>query len=459
MDLPYSIESEKQVLANMLFSNEVLIDTLSKLDENDFYDKAHKIIFTTLRKIYSQNQAKVEPFVLIDKLTADGNLDKVGDANYILDLVNSFIDINNANYYINAVHERSILRQLILYSDNVVNKWQADSAGDLTSYINKIDKDVSNITKKRRVEDFISIGTAFNKYKERVGIIKSGEKTANGLLTGYSGFDTLMGGFKDGEVTILAARPSVGKSALALNYLFRTAAKTTRPCVFFSLEMGIEMVTNRLLSAKSAVPMHKIQVASFNDDEERVLGKSIRDMSESRIFIDETPAIKAVDMRAKLTKLQASYGDIGLVVIDYIGLISPDVKPKGDVPRSVLLGEISASLKALARDFHCPLLVLSQLNRKVEENKTKGESRAPVLSDLRESGSIEQDADVVMFIHRPDYGAMTESVNGANGVIDPDAPSDSAVKVIVAKNRNGSLPTFDMVFQKHIGRFVEVAKQ
>ena len=452
MELPYNAEAEKQVLANMIFSSDMLVETFSRLSEEDFYLKEHQIIYKTLKSIFDTNKAKVEPYALIDKLSIDGNLDKVGDASYILELMSSYIDIANATYYINSVEEKAILRKLINTCSNVVNKWPNESSGDITNYINKIERDITDITKKRRVEDFVSINEAFSKYKERISYIKSGQGNSAGLLTGFSTFDKLMLGFKPGEVSILAARPSVGKSALALNFLFRTAARTPKPCVFFSLEMGVDSVTNRILSAKSGVPIRKIQTASFDKQEEENINKAMRDISNSNLFIDETPAIKMVDIRAKLNKLQSRFGEIGLVVVDYIGLITPDVKPKGDASRSLIIGEISAALKAVARDFKCPVLVLSQLNRSVEQSK----EQIPQMSNLRESGSIEQDADVVMFIHRPDYGKMQESANSESGTDDPNATSDSPVSLIIAKNRNGRLATIDFMFQKHIGRFVEM---
>lgn len=452
MELPFNVEAEKQVLANMIFSSDMLIETFSRLNKDDFYLNEHKIIFSTLKSIYDTNKAKIEPFALIDQLSIDDNLDKVGDASYILELMNSYIDIANAKYYINSVEEKSILRKIILCANNIVTKWPAESSGDISNYINKIERDITDITKKRRVEDFVSITEAFNKYKERISLIKSGKDNLEGLATGFETFDKIMLGFKAGEINILAARPSVGKTALALNFLFRVAMKTKKPCVLFSLEMGVDSVTNRILSAKSGVPIRKIQTAAFDKQEEDNLNKAMRDISSSNLFIDETPAIKVVDIRAKLNKLQSRFGDIGLVVVDYIGLITPDVKSKKDASRTLEIGEISAALKAIARDFKCPLLVLSQLNRSVEGRADK----VPQLSDLRESGSIEQDADVVMFIHRPDYGKIQDAANSENGTDDPNATSDSPVSLIVAKNRNGRLATIDFMFQKHIGRFVEM---
>lgn len=452
MELPYNVEAEKQVLANMIFSSDMLVETFSRLVEEDFYTPEHRIIFSTLKAIYDNNNAKIEPYALIDKLSIDGNLDKVGDAAYILELVSSYIDLANAKYYINSVEEKAILRKLILTAGNIVNKWSIESSGDISNYINKIEKDITDITKKRRVEDFVSIAEAFDKYKQKVSLLKSGQGNIDGLATGYETFDKIMLGFKPGEINILAARPSVGKTALALNFLFRTAMKTSKPCVFFSLEMGVDSVTNRILSAKSGVPIRKIQTANFDKQEEDNLNKAMRDVSSCNLFIDETPAIKVVDIRAKLNKLQSRFGDMGLVVVDYIGLITPDVKSKKDGSRALELGEISAALKAVARDFKCPLLVLSQLNRSVEGRADK----IPQLSDLRESGSIEQDADVVMFIHRPDYGKVQDAANSDQSSGDPNATSDSPVSLIVAKNRNGRLATIDFMFQKHIGRFVEM---
>ena len=286
MELPHNAEAEKQVLANIIFSSDMLVETFSRLSEEDFYLKQHQIIYKTLKSVFDTNKAKVEPYALIDKLSIDGNLDKVGDASYILELMNSYIDIANATYYINSVEEKAILRKLINTCSNVVNKWPNESSGDITNYINKIERDITDITKKRRVEDFVSISEAFSKYKERISYIKSGQGNSTGLLTGFSTFDKLMLGFKPGEVSILAARPSVGKSALALNFLFRTAAKTTKPCVFFSLEMGVDSVTNRILSAKSGVPIRKIQTAAFDKQEEENINKAMRDISNSNLFID-----------------------------------------------------------------------------------------------------------------------------------------------------------------------------
>ena len=189
MELPYNAEAEKQVLANMIFSSDMLVETFSRLSADDFYLKEHQIIFKTLKTIFDNNKAKVEPYALIDKLSIDGNLDKVGDASYILELMSSYIDIANATYYINSVEEKAILRKLINTCSNVVNKWPSESSGDITNYINKIERDITDITKKRRVEDFISISEAFSKYIENVSYIKSGKGNSTGLLTGFSTFD------------------------------------------------------------------------------------------------------------------------------------------------------------------------------------------------------------------------------------------------------------------------------
>lgn len=459
MDLPYNIDAEKQVIANMLFSQDVLVDSFARLQEDDFYSEKNRIIFATLKKIFDENKVRVESNSLIDRLSVDGNLDNVVDAAYILEIVDSYNDIANSKYYIDTVADRSILRKLITNASQIVNKWPTESAGDISGYISKIEKETLEITRKRKVGDFIPIELAFDQYKQRVSDIKAGRTQFGGIKTGYEFFDRVLMGFKSGEVHILAARPSVGKSALALNFLIRAAARTPKPCVFFSLEMGIEQVTNRILAAKSNVPIKNIQTANFTRQEEENLNKAIRDIQETKLFIDETPAIKVMDIRSKLNQLKSRYGEIGLVVIDYIGLIKPDAKGKKDTMRSLELGEISAALKAVARDFNCPLIVLSQLNRSIEERSTKTKASKPKLSDLRESGNIEQDADVVMFIHREDYGdsanKANSSENDSNSNNEGDS-SDSKVTLIIAKNRNGGLAEIDFLFKKNMGLFVEV---
>lgn len=452
MELPYNIEAEKQVLANMLFSNDALVESFSRLSEDDFYDKNNRIIFKAMKEISDANDAKVEPYALIDKLSIEGKLEEVGDAPYILELANSFHDIANAKYYISSVEEKSTLRKLILVADNVTKKWQSESSGDISNYINKIEKDVTDITKNRRVEDFISAGEAFRRFRTNIAQIRSGQDRVQGLATGYNTYDRIMMGFKAGEVTILAARPSVGKSALALNFLYRVAMRTQKPCVFFSLEMGIEQVVNRILSASSSVNITKLQTGSFNKEDEEAINKSMREISNSNLFIDETPGIKVSEIRAKLNKLKSKFGDMGLVVIDYIGLITPDVRSRKSDSRSLELGEISAAIHALARDFKCPILALSQLNRGVDQGSKI--NNPPQLSNLRESGNLEQDADVVLFIHRPDYGQQKESENSENA--NQSDEDNSPVSLIVAKNRNGRLATIEFMFQKHLGKFVEM---
>ena len=400
-------------------------------------------------KIFHENKAKIEPSVLIDRLSVDNQLEKIGDAAYIIELCDSFIDISNSRYYINTVEERSILRKLILLSNNIITNWKKEIDGNIADYINQIEKDTLTITKQRRVENFVKMDTALQQYKLRTQELISGINSTEGTKTGIPSLDRITLGFHPGDLVILAARPSVGKSALALNFLVNAAKSSNKATVMFSLEMGIDQLTNRILAATSGISIRKIQTAMFNKEEEMRVSKAIRDLQETKIFIDETPAIKVIEMRAKLQKLQAAYGDIGLIVVDYIGLITPDFRSKKD-NRSLELGEISAALKALARDFKTPILVLSQLNRGVDARKDK----IPMLSDLRESGAIEQDADIVLFIHRNDYG---ESTDGEK--ISPEAESISETKLIIAKHRNGSLGTIDMLFYKHISKFFELDNQ
>ena len=461
MDLPYNLDTEKQVLANMLTNSTSLTEALSRLSPDDFYDNKNKLIFTAILDLVNDKTSKsVDAVSVIDKLSSNGQLEVAGDAVYISEIVSSYRDILNSTFYINAVEERSALRQLILYSDNVCKNWQKNSEGDYSNYISKIEQDITKITKKRRIEDFISVDSAFDQYKKRITSLREGKGQNEAITTGYIGLDSVLLGFKPGEVTILAARPSVGKSALALNILTRAAERSKKACVFFSLEMGIDSIVNRLLSCKSGIDQKKIMTGKFNKAEEIELNKAMIDLGRYQIFIDETSAIKVSQMRAKLTKLQQTY-DLGLVVVDYIGLISPDVRSKKNDNRALELGEISAALRSLAKDFKVPVLALSQLSRGIEQRA----DAEPKLSDLRESGNIEQDADVVMFIHRPDYGKVKKDDNGEDKDKNKEAEQEnkpksfnSAVKLMIKKNRNGELANIDFMFQMNIGRFVEIDK-
>lgn len=446
MELPYSLEAEKQVLANMLFSKEILIETATRLTIEDFYDEKHRIIFKTLIKMFEQNKAKIEPSALIDTLSLDNTLEKAGDAEYIIELFDNFIDTANNKFYINSVEEKSILRQLIIHSNNVVQKWQTESAGDIVDYINRIEQTTVNITKKRKIEDFVSMEKALDSYKKRTAELKESGGINDSTPVGIPTLDKMTMGFHPGDLIILAARPSVGKSALVLNMLVYAATKTKKNCVMFSLEMGVDSLTNRMLALTSQVDSRSVQLGEFTKNQEIRVSKAIRDLQEAPIYIDETPAIKVIDMRAKLQKLQAAHGEIGLIIVDYIGLITPDTRSKEN-NRSLELGKISGALKALARDFKAPIVVLSQLNRGVEARKDK----VPLLSDLRESGSIEQDADIVMFIHREDYGDTEANKDNADSV--------SPTKLIVAKHRNGALGTIDLLFYKNYGKFYELDKK
>ncbi len=485
MDLPNNLDVEKQVLANMIFSKDVLIETMTRLNSEDFYYEPHQIIFQTLINIFKQENVKIEPSVLIDRLSIENNLEKIGDANYIIELCDSFIDISNAQYYINAVQERSILRNLIILCNKVVTNWKTELSDlDVADYINKIEKETLEVTKKRKIENFVKMDQALKQYALRTQDILSGKDNFEGILcSSIPTLNKMTLGFHPGELIILAARPGEGKSALALNLLVEGIERSKKVGVMFSLEMPVLQLTQRMLASKSGVDLRKIQTASFNREEEARVSSAIRKLQDLRIFIDETPRAKVIDMRAKLQKLQSAEGDIGFIVVDYLGLIAPDFPTRGISNRVLELGEITANLRAIAKDFNAPILVLAQLNRNAEQDSKNSE---PKLSNLRESGAIEQDADVVLFIQKlelkdkpststnPNENTKNQQQNNsestnASSQKDSNATANTnkdakeknvitAVNLIIAKQRNGSTGKIPVRFVKNLGRFIEYDK-
>lgn len=488
MDLPYNLDAEKQILANMIISKNALTETITSLTSDDFYHEPHRIIYDTLLEIFKDSaDVKLEPSILIDRLSIENNLEKIGGAGYIVEICESYIDVTNYKHYINTVKERAVLRKLIEQCNDVVKDWKNElSSLSVSDYINKINKSIENITKERKIADFETAESAIQKYTERIQEISSGKHNYEGVMcSSIPTLNRITLGFHPGELIILAARPGEGKSALALNLLVEGIARLNnkKAGVLFSLEMPILQLTERMLALKSGIDIRKIQTANFTKDEETVLSRTIRELQELNLWIDETPRLRVMDMRAKLQNLQAAHGDIGFIVVDYLGLIAPDFQPRGATNRVLELGEITANLRAIAKDFNAPILVLAQLNREAERD-----GKEPQLSNLRESGNIEQDADIVLFLHRLDIrdkkansqeenkdnnnknekdkkleeiNKQTEKPNannkqdGRKSEIVEDGKVVAGVNLIIAKHRAGSKGKIPLRFIKNTGRFIE----
>ena len=471
-------EAEKALLGGSIANDKVYFKVSGALTADDFESDAHRTIFKDLSELRTKG-AYTTATSLIEYMKDKKTLNLVGGKDYITALCTLQPLEDEVLYYINIVKDHSLVRTFFKTIDDIKTEYNTKSVEDISEFIGVSEKKILDVTEKRRVSDFRgpqeiipSLINEINATKLRRQQLNLNAPYLTGYPSGYPALDKITGGFQPGDLIILAARPSVGKTALALNFAQRVA-KQGRTVGVFSLEMTAEQILLRLLSSESQLPSNKIKSMDFDSIHEQYgenksdaysLNCAIDTMKNERLFIDDSSDLKLIDIQSKARKLKAKYPDLSLIVIDYIGLItSPSKANAGNRQQEV--AEISRGLKFLAKDLQVPVIALSQLSRGVEARK----DHKPGLSDLRESGAIEQDADQVMFIYRKDYYRNEEDGNDKNGIpMDPPLESEtqssndgdnnnvSNVELIIAKNRNGRVDDVRFVFFKDVCRF-EVA--
>ncbi len=452
--LPNNVEVEKAVLGAMLEKRDALIEASSALVENDFYSRKHQIIFSAILSVQDKS-IPVDLKTVTEELINLKELDKIGGVQYLYELTESIVSVSNIKHYINIVRDQSNLRQLLLTMQSVIESYEKEEIDDIADFIGEASRKVTKAAEKRRISSFKTAAEVTEKVRQNLRTQKAtGEDGVTGLPTGYRKLNLLTHGFQKTDIIIIAARPSVGKTALGLNLAFNVSYKTNTPVAIFSLEMPSEQLMLRLLANRSCVDLGKIQTGYLTKREEIAVDRAMKEMMGVKLFIDDTPGIRLIDILSKARKLKLEQPDLSMIMIDYIGLITTGKKAES---RQLEVAEISRSLKELARELEVPIIVISQLNRAVE----KSVSKKPMLSDLRESGSIEQDADQVFLLYRADYyksiGAGKD--NKKEETTEPEQTDEnvSIVEVIVAKNRNGQVGTVELVFTKNIGRFDDQA--
>ncbi|MCR5184867.1 MAG: replicative DNA helicase [Bacilli bacterium] len=470
-DLPYNADAERAVLGSAFLTKEALYSVLSRLDEEDFYEGKHQIIYRALASLQKKSIA-VDILTVTEELINAKEIENVGGAKYLQECADSMVAISSLEFYMNIVKDQAVLRNLLINLREIDNRYKTEEIEDVDSFIASAEEQIKAATEKRRISTF--------KSAEEVAKVvamslqtqqKLDDENVTGLTTGYDNINKLTNGFQKTELTIIAARPSVGKTALALNFAYKAATRKQVPVAIFSLEMASELLVRRLVAADSNVPLQHISTGTLSGQERAKVASAIKTISAAPIYIDDSPGIKLMDIIAKSRQLQSQHPDLGLIVVDYLGLITTGNTSKGNDSRQEEVRKISLALKGLARDLKVPVVVLSQLSRDVEKRDTK----KPMLSDLRDSGSIEQDADVVMLLYREDYyknskketsagnkkmGKLTqaerfEMVKAAQEKQLGEAmPGDASyIEVNIAKNRNGQTGTCGLFFYKAFGRF------
>ncbi|MBR5049216.1 MAG: replicative DNA helicase [Erysipelotrichaceae bacterium] len=431
--VPASIEAEQALLGSLLLYPQTADLVYEEgIEPEDFFSDKNRRIYREIQQLYREKKP-IDVTTLITRLTDKQQISAVGGAEYFSYLTDVAISSTNSEYYISIIKDKSLLRQMIEVTENIRMKCMEEQY-DPMSVLNEAESQISKISQSRRTSDFTSSKTTFDDVIKRLNeVAQSGVMT--GVPSGYDHLDNITNGFQKGNLIILAARPAVGKTALALN-IAANAACTNRTVALFSLEMPYIDLGNRMLSAKSTVDSQKIRTGRYltNDDWARVdEAKSI--MEKTALFIDDSTGIKVNDIMAKCRKLQSEHG-LDLVIIDYLQLI--DAANSRSDNRAQEVSEISRALKQMARELNVPVIALSQLSRKSEES-----NREPILSDLRESGAIEQDADIVMFIHRKKKENEQEEENS----------EIADLKIIIAKHRNGPIGNVWLAFDKKTNAF------
>jgi replicative DNA helicase len=431
---PQDMAAEQSVLGAMLISKDAIADVTEVLRGVDFYRPAHETVFDVVVDLYGRNEP-VDMVTVAAELQRRGELQKIGGAPYLHTLAANVPIASNAGFYAEIVKEKATLRRLVEAGTKIVQIGYAGE-GEVDDIVDEAQAEVFKLTEKRASEDYAPLSDIMGGVLDEIEAISNREAGIYGIPTGFADLDELTNGFHGGQMIIVAARPAMGKSTLALDFCRAASIANNLTSVFFSLEMGRAEITMRLLSAEAKVPLNHIRNGNMTDDDWNKLARKMGEVSSAPMFIDDSPNLTMMEIRSKARRLKQKH-DLKLIVLDYLQLMSSGKKVES---RQLEVSEFSRQIKLLAKELDVPVIALSQLNRGSEQRSDK----RPMVSDLRESGSLEQDADMVILLHRDD-------------VYEKESTRPGEADVIVAKHRNG--PTRDIVvaFQGHYSRFVDMA--
>ncbi|HFQ9028384.1 TPA: replicative DNA helicase [Streptococcus agalactiae] len=438
---PQDLLAEQAVLGSIFISPEKLIMVREFISPDDFYKYSHKVIFRAMITLADRNDA-IDAATVRNILDDQGDLQNIGGLGYIVELVNSVPTSANAEFYAKIVSEKAMLRDIISKLTDTVN--MAYEGNDSDEIIATTEKALVDINEHSNRSGFRKISDVLKVNYENLELRSQQTSDVTGLPTGFRDLDRITTGLHPDQLIILAARPAVGKTAFVLNIAQNVGTKQNRPVAIFSLEMGAESLVDRMLAAEGMVDSHSLRTGQLTDQDWNNVTIAQGALADAPIYIDDTPGIKITEIRARSRKLSQEVDDgLGLIVIDYLQLIS-GTRPEN---RQQEVSEISRQLKILAKELKVPVIALSQLSRGVEQRQDK----RPVLSDIRESGSIEQDADIVAFLYRDDY--YRREGEEAEEIVE-----DNTVEVILEKNRAGARGTVKLMFQKEYNKFSSIAQ-
>lgn len=433
---PQDVAAEQSVLGGMMLSKDAIADVVEMVRGNDFYRPAHEAVYDAIVDLYGRGEP-ADAVTVSAELTKRGELARIGGAPYLHTLISSVPTAANAGFYARIVRERAVLRKLVDAGTRIAQLGYATDGGDVDELVNTAQAEVYAVTERRTSEDYLALKDILNGTMEEIDAASHRGEGMIGVPTGFKDLDALTNGLHPGQMIVLAARPAVGKSTMGLDIARAASIKNGQTSVIFSLEMSRNEIAMRMLSAESQVPLTNLRKGSMRDDDWTRLARTMGKLSDAPLFIDDSPNMSLMEIRAKCRRLKQRH-DLKLVVIDYLQLMSSGKRVES---RQQEVSEFSRALKLLAKELEVPVIAISQLNRGSEQRTDK----KPQMSDLRESGSIEQDADVVILLHRED-------------MYEKESPRAGEADMIVAKHRNGPTDTIVVAFQGHYARFFDMAQ-
>ena len=437
---PQNIEAEQSVLGSLMLDKDAVIKIADIVYADDFYEEKHRIIYEAILNLYDE-RSSIDVLTVASKLTDGSSLDKIGGMSYLTTLVNSVPSAAHIVHYAQIVRRKGTLRRLISSATDIIGL-SYNEESDLDTLLDQAEQKLFSVSQKYLKQNFVSISEVLHETFDRIDELHRVKGKLRGVPTGFNDLDNKLGGLQESDLIILAARPSMGKTSLALDIVRNIAMNEKKSVAIFSLEMGKDQLVDRLLSAEADVDLWKMRTGKLNDigpdnDFERI-GHALGRLSEAKIFIDDSGSVNIMELRTKARRLQAEH-DLDVIVVDYLQLM----QGRSTDNRVQEVSEISRSLKILAKELNVPVLALSQLSRAVEQ---RGSDKRPQLSDLRESGSIEQDADVVMFIYRDEMYTGAES------------KKPHIAEILIKKHRNGPTGEIELFFDGEKTTFKNLAK-
>ena len=433
--LPQNLDAEMAILGSCFLSSYALDKVCEEVTSEMFFSEANKKIFDAIYNLH-QDKKPLDTTVLINEIEKHDNINSIGGIEYLSDVVDSVITAANIDYYIDIVREKALRRKLVEVSTSITTSC-FDEEIETNELIENAEKNIFSVTKARKAGEFKNISDVMRKTQNQIEELAKNDKEITGIATGFYDFDKLTSGLHKNELIIIAARPAMGKTAFAVNLAVNAAMNSKKNVALFNLEMSAEQLAMRMISAAGGIDQNKLKTGRLEHNDWKKVNEAISELSDTSLFIEDASGITVSEIRAKCRRLSTQGPGLGLVVIDYLQLIEGGGKYAGNRQQEV--SEISRSLKTMAMELEVPVIALAQLSRSVELR----ENKRPIMSDLRESGSIEQDADIVAFLYRDDYYNKSAS----------EQTNISVTELIVGKHRNGSTGTIELLFERNMSNF------